>query len=94
MVISKLIRPERSVTDPFYQLWVLLNTYRGTVPLNRDLGLDPRMVDKPITVISAAIHSELQLQIKKYITALELLNVKCSYTDDGELNIECEVKLR
>lgn len=76
----------------FRQLWVLLNTTRGSVPLQRDIGLDARMLDKPITVIRAGIQSELQRQLKKYIPQLKLINVECEVTESG-LDIICEVEL-
>ncbi|CAL7894642.1 hypothetical protein MVQ18_08985 [Fusobacterium necrophorum] len=74
------------------ELFILLNTRRGTVPLHRDLGLDARMIDKPITVIRNAIFGELQQQISKYIHGLKIENVICEATETG-LNIECEVSI-
>lgn len=92
MVIAKNTEPNIDELSPFYQLYVLLNTVRGTVPLKRDMGLDPRMIDKPITIIAAGIHSELQGQINKYIRGLKLANVHCIATENG-MDIECEVEL-
>ncbi|MDK4477484.1 hypothetical protein [Fusobacterium necrophorum] len=74
------------------QLFILLNTQRGSVPLHRDLGIDSRMIDKPITVIKNAIFGELQQQISKYIPGLKLENVICQATENG-LSIECEVSI-
>ncbi|MDO5789036.1 MAG: hypothetical protein Q4P79_06180 [Fusobacterium sp.] len=93
MVISKNQKPNVDKLSPYYQLYVLLNTVRGTVPLQRDIGLDPRIVDKPITVIAAGIQSELQYQINNYIKGLKLLSVNCTADNEGKLNIECEVEL-
>ena len=93
MVIKKNEKPDVDKLSPYYQLYVLLNTVRGTVPLQRDIGLDARMIDKPITVIEAGIQAELQQQINNYIKGLKLLSVKCYSEGDGELSIECEVEL-
>lgn len=95
MVISKNNKPElEKIESPFYQLWVLLNTYRGSVPLERDLGIDPRLVDRPQTKIQAAIQAELQNQINKYIPKLRLKNVQTKLSNTGILDILCEVELR
>ncbi|QNM15523.1 hypothetical protein [Fusobacterium hominis] len=91
MVIKKSLSPGLPMSNPLQQLYILLNTVRGTVPLQRDIGLDPRMVDKPINIISANIFTELHRQIKKYIVGLELKNVRCHYTKDSKLEIEVEV---
>lgn len=95
MVVSKNDKPKiEEVENPFYQLWVLLNTYRGSVPLERDLGIDPRLVDKPQTKIQAAIQAELQNQINKYIPKLKLKAVETKLSSTGILDILCEVELR
>ena len=93
MVIKKNEKPNVDKLSPYFQLYVLLNTVRGTVPLQRDIGLDARMVDKPIIVISAGIQAELQHQINNYIRGLKLLSVNCYPEGNGELAIECEVEL-
>ncbi|MHD0317034.1 hypothetical protein [Fusobacterium varium] len=93
MVINSLKAPEVNKLSPFYQLYVLLNTVRGTVPLERDLGIDARLTDKPITIIENVIQAELQGQIDKYIKRLRLLDVTCTLSDMG-LMIECEVELK
>ena len=93
MVIKKNEKTDVDKLSPYYQLYVLLNTVRGTVPVQRDIGLDARMIDKPITVIEAGIQAELQQQINNYIKGLKLLSVKCYPEGDGELSIECEVEL-
>lgn len=93
MVVKKSEKPTTDKLSPYYQLYVLLNTVRGTVPLQRDLGIDSRIIDKPINVIAAGIQAELQHQINTYIRGLKLLNVKCTADNDGRLDIECEVEL-
>ena len=48
MIVSNNVVPKH---PKLMELYVLLNTKRGTVPLPRDLGIDNRMIDRPITVI-------------------------------------------
>lgn len=93
MVVKKSEKPTTDKLSPYYQLYILLNTVRGTVPLQRDIGVDSRIVDKPITIIAAGIQAELQHQINTYIKGLKLLNVRCVADNNGQLDIECEVEL-
>lgn len=93
MVVKKSEKPTTDKLSPYYQLYILLNTVRGSVPLQRDIGIDPRIIDKPVTVIEAGIQAELQHQINTYIRGLKLLNVRCTANNNGELDIECEVEL-
>lgn len=89
MIVSNNVVPKH---PKLMELYVLLNTKRGTVPLHRDLGIDNRMIDRPITVIKNNIFNELQMQINKYIKGLTLNNVNCKATKNG-LEIECEVEI-
>ena len=89
MIVSNNIVPKH---PKLMELYVLLNTKRGTVPLHRDLGIDNGMIDRPITVIKNNIFNELQIQISKYIKGLTLNNVNCKAVENG-LEIECEVEI-
>lgn len=89
MIVSNNVVPKH---PKLMELYVLLNTKRGTVPLHRDLGIDNRMIDRPITVIKNNIFNELQMQINKYMKGLTLNNVNCKATENG-LEIECEVEI-
>lgn len=89
MIVSNNVVPKH---PKLMELYVLLNTKRGTVPLHRDLGIDNRMIDRPITVIKNNIFNELQMQVNKYIKGLTLNNVNCKVTENG-LEIECEVEI-
>ena len=88
MIINNKVKP----TDPLLiQLYILLNTTRGEVPLFRGFGLDGRLVDKPITVIQNGIFTEIQGQMNKYIVDLKLIKVECEMGQNG-LEITCEVE--
>ena len=89
MIVSNNVVPKH---PKLMELYVLLNTKRGTVPLHRDWGIDNRMIDRPITVIKNNIFNELQMQVNKYIKGLTLNNVNCKATENG-LEIECEVEI-
>ena len=89
MIVSNNVVPKH---PKLMELYVLLNTKRGTVPLHRDLGIDNRMIDRPMTVIKNNIFNELQMQVNKYIKGLTLNNVNCKATENG-LEIECEVEI-
>ena len=88
MIINNIERPTDSL---LIQLYILLNTTRGEVPLFRGYGLDGRLIDKPITIIQSGIFTEIQSQMNKYITELKLIKVDCSMGKNG-LEILCEVE--
>lgn len=74
MVVTNTIEPQDKVLR---KLWIILNTYKGTIPLFRDIGISFSIVDKPITQIPSLLSQELDVQIKKYIPELKLKNINC-----------------
>lgn len=91
-VINSKQAPTEDKLHPFYQFWVLLNTERGTVPLKREIGLNPAMVDKPITTIQQGIEADMQDQVNKYIKGLIIKNYQPIAKDNG-LEFIWEVEL-
>lgn len=67
------------------KLWVILNTYKGTVPLFRDLGLNSSIIDMQLNKIPSVVSQDLDLQLKKYIPELRLKGV--SVEVEGEKTI-------
>lgn len=73
------------------KLWVILNTYKGTVPLFRDLGLSSSIIDMQISKIPSVVSQDLDLQLKKYIPELKLKGVSVGLEGDKTiLKVEVE----
>lgn len=73
------------------KLWVILNTYKGTVPLFRDLGLSSSIIDMQISKIPSVVSQDLDSQLKKYIPELKLKGVSVGLEGDKTiLKVEVE----
>ena len=73
------------------KLWVILNTYKGTVPLFRDLGLSSSIIDMQISKIPSVVSQDLDLQLKKYVPELKLKGVGVDQIGDKTiLKVEVE----
>ncbi|MGL5624959.1 hypothetical protein [Cetobacterium sp.] len=73
------------------KLWVILNTYKGTVPLFRDLGLSSSIIDMQISKIPSVVSQDLDSQLKKYIPELKLKGVGVELIGDKTiLKVEVE----
>ena len=73
------------------KLWVILNTYKGTVPLFRDLGLSSSIIDMQISKIPSVVSQDLDLQLKKYMQELKLKGVGVELIGDKTiLKVEVE----
>ena len=60
------------------QIALLLETPVGTVALDRDFGIDQRIVDEPIGTIETQAAAEIAEKMEKYIPQIRLERVKVS----------------
>ncbi|WP_297406447.1 hypothetical protein [uncultured Cetobacterium sp.] len=88
MVVTNIREPK---DETLRKLWVILNTYRGTVPLFRDLGISFSIIDMQITKIPSFLSQELDSQIKKYIPELKLKHINC-LIENEQIIIKVEVE--
>lgn len=79
MVVKSNMEPK---DKELRKLWVILNTFKGTVPLFRDLGLSPSIVDMQLSKIPSVISQDLDMQLKKYVPNLKLKSVNIELDGD------------
>lgn len=65
------------------QVRTVLKTVKGTVPFNRDFGIDFSFIDKPIPVARALAISSVIEEVEKQVDGIEVIDV--SFPDDSEL---------
>lgn len=79
MVVKSNMEPK---DKELRKLWVILNTFKGTVPLFRDLGLSPSIIDIQLSKIPSVISQDLDMQLKKYVPNLKLKSVNIELDGD------------
>lgn len=58
--------PESVVAEVIQNVRMIITTPKGTVPLDRDFGIDATVVDKPIPVAQALLARDIVNAVKKY----------------------------
>lgn len=66
------------------QISTLCSTIAGTIPLDRDFGIDSACLSKPPDVATALLSVEIMEKVEKYIPQLIVNSVEFS-SDDGTL---------
>ena len=79
MVVKSNMEPK---DKELRKLWVILNTFKGTVPLFRDLWLSPSIIDMQLSKIPSVISQDLDMQLKKYVPNLKLKSVNIELDGD------------
>lgn len=67
------------------QLALLLSTREGSVPLDREFGLDLNFVDKPTAAVKALYTAEVTKKVAKFIPALRVREVLWTAAAEGQL---------
>lgn len=69
------IFPESEQVEILQNVKTILTTMKGTVPLDRDFGIDASIIDKPVTVVKPLIVKEIKEAIEEYEPRAKLVSV-------------------
>jgi hypothetical protein len=74
----------------------ILSTVKGTVPLDRDFGLDPAFIDAPVRAARALFAAQVVQAIKKYEPRVEVVKLiwKETASNAGEGKVIPGVRIR
>lgn len=91
--ISIDLFPSNTVDEVLQNVFIILSTQRGSVPLARDFGVDMSYIDRPITIAKtmavAAIHAALTAEPRA-----EIKNITFTADNSGKLIPRVEVGVR
>lgn len=82
-----------SVTEIVQNVKTIVSTAVGTVPLDRDFGVDSGLVDLPMPVARARLAAELIEKVKRYEPRVKVQRVTFSGDADGRLTPHLEVDI-
>jgi len=60
------LAPESEVAEILQNVQTIISTVRGSVPLDREFGIDGRIIDMPIHQAQAHLSNDTFQQIKRY----------------------------
>lgn len=81
MIISKLnqmninFNPVTVQEEIAQNLFVLLTTLKGSVPLDRNFGLNQKFIDKPISAAQQLLIAEIYDTVEKYEPRVEIVDI-------------------
>ncbi|MEG0237174.1 hypothetical protein [Cetobacterium sp.] len=71
-----------SVDGVLQQCRLILSTIRGAVPLERDLGMDPKAIDKPSNLLIPGLKVDIQQQFKRFVPRATVLGIDIAQKDE------------
>ena len=92
---SVSLAPSSNFEEIAQNIRTLLLTPKGTVPLDRDFGIDLSLLDMPIDIAKARLTAEMAAAINRYEPRAKLLSADFSQSEplNGALNVVLKLEI-
>ena len=77
-----IIFPKNELEEVIQNIKTIITTLQGSVPLDRDFGIDPEIIDKPVNVIRPLLVKEIKEKIESYESRAKLVSI--DWAGDGQ----------
>lgn len=85
--------PENIIQEVLQNVLTICTTVKGSVPLDRDLGVSAVMIDEPVNVVRARISSEIIEAVRKYEPRARISEVNFSGDMNGKIIPHVKVRI-
>lgn len=89
--------PETEIEEVLQNVKTILSTLKGTVPLDRDFGINPKVLDQPINTAQARLSAAIVEAVNKFEPRAKVRKILFDNTDreslDGILKPRVEIEL-
>ena len=87
------IAPSNIRDEIFQNIRTILTTMKGSVPLDREFGIDAVLLDSPSPVARARLSSEIVSLLKRYEPRIEVTKVAFTENSEGRLTPKVTVAI-
>lgn len=85
--------PQSEVEEILQNVRTILSTIKGSVPLDRDFGIDGSYVDAPMPVAKAKLASEIMSAVQKYEPRATITSIDFTGEMSGVLKPRIELRI-
>lgn len=85
--------PANELEEIFQNIRTILSTPKGSVPLDRDFGIDLSYLDSPNPVAEAKLTTEIIAAVKRYEPRVSVTAISFTGDMDGKLKPVVEVRI-
>lgn len=86
--------PTNSYAEILQNVRCIVSTIKGSVPLDRDFGVDAEYLDKPTPKAQAMVAQAILNAIQVYEPRVEVNSIRFTATADGRLIPKVQVKIK
>lgn len=85
--------PSSEINEVIQNVRTIISTRKGTVPLDRDFGLDWSFIDKPINIATAQASKQVIQQVRRYEPRAKILSFELVEDIGGAIDGELKPKI-
>lgn len=85
--------PRSTTAEILQNVRTIISTVQGSIPLDRDFGVNADMLDKPLPVAQAELSTAIIMAIKKYEPRASVSKLSFEGNDDGRLVPKVQVRI-
>ena len=87
------LAPENTQAEIIQNVFLLLNTQKGSVPLGRDIGLSNRFLGLPVPSAESLLRQEIIDAVEAYEPRAEIKSIEFETDEKGVLSPILEVEI-
>ena len=88
------IMPANEIEEIVQNVRMIISTLKGTVPMDREFGLNGALLDEPISATQAKMTASIAAAIKKFEPRARLAGVSYDgQLSDGELKMTVQIEI-
>ena len=85
--------PESIEKEIIQNVITICTTLKGSVPMDRALGVNPALIDEPVSVMKARISSEITEAIRKYEPRARVSEISFEGDINGKITPRVKVRM-
>jgi len=86
--------PSSVVEEVLQNVYMIISTVKGTVPLDRNFGITSRNIDRPFPAATALLQTALYEAVEEYEPRADIENIDFDYEHkSGNIAIKIEVNI-
>lgn len=85
--------PESTEREILQNVITICTTVKGSVPMDRDFGISPKLIDEPVNVARARISSEIIQAVRKYEPRARVTRVRFKGSNNENLTPHVKVRI-
>lgn len=85
--------PENEHKEILQNVITICTTLKGSVPMDREIGVSPKIIDEPVNIARAKISSEIIDAVRKFEPRAKVTRLNFEEDENGEMKVRIRIRI-